>query len=104
LWAILSVVAIFIAPEVAAFTFGANEGGPDRGTAAGSGLSTAGLALVVAAFALVVALLVLLLVVTNTGRPRFLVLKPCRGMTPAEIEAWLAPRINLWAWKRVPSP
>lgn len=32
------------------------------------------------------------LVVPRWGRPRFLVLPPCRDMSPAQVEAWLTPR------------
>ena len=104
LWAFSTIVAAVIAPEVVAYTFGADARSVKPAATAGNELSTAELGLVVTGFALVVVLLVMLLIVMRTGRPHFLVLKPCRGMSPDEIEAWLAPRINLWAWKRETSP
>ncbi len=101
-WALMSFIAVAIIPELIHFWLGADVPATQPPAGTGTPLSTAGLILLLLPFAIVVALAVMLLVVMNTGRPRFLVLKPCRGMAPDEIEAWLAPRINLFAWKREP--
>ena len=64
------------------------------GRAGTGGVSLADFALPVnlLLFGLVVLWALVTLVISRTGRPKFLVLRPCRGASRAEVERWLSMR------------